>query len=131
MMSALAVIGNRIEVTPWDEIWVVSGKGRCVYVADDSAFVFRVDGTLMDGVVIYGLYGAVVSGHGRYEGLVCNILVRADSYDWDVVGDSQAAFKVGRGVVARNSEFDFRHPEGTRMEGYPVIGRFGRVRVLI
>ena len=74
--------------------------------------------------------GAVVSGPTLYDGLICNITVRADGTDWRSETEGQANFQVGSSIASRNHEFDFRHPEGVIVAGYPVIGRFGSVRAL-
>jgi hypothetical protein len=130
-MAALATVGTLVRVTPWDDLqyW------RCAeavweFVDDRTPFVFRVQGWLEDGHIAYGLYGPVVNGPERYRDLMCSIIVREDGSDWRVESRSSAGFKVGPGVVVRNHEHDFRHPEGTILEGYPRISRFGEVVVL-
>jgi hypothetical protein len=76
------------------------------------------------------LFGPVLSGPSRYEGLICNIFVRTDATDWRKETESQVNFKVGPGVATRNHREHFGHPEGTRVEGYPRISRFGLVEVV-
>ena len=61
---------------------------------------------------------------------MCNILVRTDATDWTKETRSQVNFKVGRGVVTRNHREHFGHPDGTCLEGYPRISRFGLVEVV-
>jgi hypothetical protein len=54
-----------------------------------------------------------------------------DGSDWRVESSSfQAGFKVGPSAVVRDHRHDFRHPEGTALEGYPQMSRFGAVEVV-
>ena len=129
-MNALADIGAAIEVTPWDEIWIKTSELPCDYVDDTRPFRFRVQGRLKDGQIFFGLYGPVIEGPDRYQGLICNIMVRANPTDWRHEERCQANFKVGPSVARWNYELDFRHPEGTIVDGYPVIGRFGSIHVV-
>lgn len=129
-MSALADIGAIIEVTPWDEIWVKTSEDPCEYVNDARPFRFRVQGRLEDGQIFFGLYGRVIDGPGRYRGLICNVMVRASPTDWRIAESCQANFKVGPSVARWNHDLDFRHPEGTVVEGFPVIGRFGAINLV-
>lgn len=129
-MNFLADIGATIEVTPGDDIWVKSSDTTTTYLDDRTPFRFSVAGRLMDGQIFYGLYGPVISGPERYLHLTCNIMVRIDGCDWRKERASGANFKVGPGMAERRHEFDFRHPEGTRIAGYPVIGRYGHVEVV-
>jgi hypothetical protein len=90
-----------------------------------------VEGWLKDGHVAYGLSGPVVDGPLRYRDLICSIIVRVDGSDWRVESRSSAAFKVGPSKVTRRHEYDFRHPEGTILAGYPRIARFGEVEAMV
>ena len=130
-MTALASVGALIRVTPWDDLqyWPCP-ESDWEFVDDRTPFVFRVEGWLEDGHIAYGLYGPVVDGPQRYRGLMCSIITRVDASDWRVESCSSAAFRVGPNVVVRNHEHDFRHPEGTILEGYPRVSRFGEVMVL-
>jgi hypothetical protein len=98
--------------------------------ADHTPFYFRVQGHLYDGQIFYGLFGPVLRGPSRYEGLICNILVRTDATDWRNETRSQVNFKVGPHVVTRNHCEHYGHPDGTRLEGFPRISRFGVVEVV-
>jgi hypothetical protein len=129
-MSALADIGRTIEVTPCDEVWHKTGEGVCDYVNDYSPFRFSVEGRLEDGQIFYGLFGPVTAGPDRYRGLICSIVVRGDGSDWRISRRCQANFKVGPTKARRNHAFDFRHPEGTIVDGYPVLGRFGLIEAV-
>jgi hypothetical protein len=130
-MAALATVGGLVRVTPWAELqYWASPESEWVFVADGTPFVFRVEGWLQDGHIAYGLYGPVVDGPERYRNLMCSIVVRNDGSDWRVDSLSSAGFKVGPSVVVRNHMHDFRHPEGTVLEGYPRMSRFGEVMAL-
>jgi hypothetical protein len=92
--------------------------------------VFRVEGWLEDGHIRYGLHGPVVDGPERYRGLLCSFITRVDGTDWRVESSSQDPFRVGPGIVVLDHRHDFRHPEGTTLEGYPRVSRFGSVEVV-
>ena len=130
-MAALGTVGILVCVTPWDDLqYWPSPESEWEFVDDRTPFVFRIEGWLEDGHISYGLYGPVVDGPQRYRGLMCSIIVRVDGSDWRVESCSSAAFKVGPNLVVRNHEHDVRHPEGTMLEGYPRMSRFGEVLVL-
>ncbi len=129
-METIADIGSLIEITPHDEIWIKTCEEETIYIDDRTPFRFRVRGHILDGQVFYGLYGPVDSGPERYLGLTCNITLRLDGSDWRHEHMSGANFKVGPAIITRNHSFDFRHPDGTVLQGYPVIGRYGHVRVI-
>ncbi|QEL15883.1 hypothetical protein [Limnoglobus roseus] len=130
-MTVLSTFGTLVRVTPWDDLQCQLGPDAAVeLVADRTPFVFRVDGWLEDGHIRYGLHGPVVDGPERCRGLVCSILTRADGSDWRVESSSSANFKVGPGAVRRDHRYDFRHPEGTTLSGYPWVSRFGEVEVI-
>lgn len=129
-MKHLADIGCLIEVIPNDIIWIKTSELPAIDVDDLTPFRFRVEGWLEDGQIFYGLWGHIHSGPERYQGLVCNITVRIDACDWRIETASAANFKVGPSPAFRNHEFDFRHPHGIRISGFPVIGRYASVRVV-
>ena len=130
-MKFLASIGVRIRVTPWDDIWVKMSEQDAVnYIHDPTPFEFLVEGWLEDGQIFYGLYGPVVSGPERYQGHICNIVVREDGADWRISSESSASFQVGPSKAKRCHQHDFRHPEGTAISGFPQIGRFGEICVV-
>ncbi len=129
-MPAIAVIGALLEVTPQDEIWINTGAQACERVRDFSPFQMRVAGLIEDHGGLIGVFGPVVSGALRYQGLVASLLVRLDGSDWTRDCATQANFKVGPSRAERISGYDFRDPRGTEICGFPVIGRFGRVEVL-
>jgi hypothetical protein len=130
LMAAIADIGAVIEVTPEDDIWVQTTDERCDNISDFTPFRVRVAGVLRDGGVLFGVFGPVVGGAPRYQGLVASLLVRLDGSDWMRDQSTQANFKVGPSKVERVARYDFRDPRGTEIVGFPVIGRFGHVQVL-
>jgi hypothetical protein len=130
-MNTLASIGTRIRVTPWDTIYVqMTEEDPGIYINDPTPFEFIVEGMLEDGQLFYGLFGPVVSGPERYHNLICNIILRADGSDWRISSKCQAIFKVGPSKATRFHLHDFKHPEGTTIFGWPLIGRFGEICVV-
>ena len=129
-MAVIADIGTVLRLTPQDDLQIASGDGAWDFCDDKTPFHFRVQGHLYDGQLFYGLFGPVLSGPSRYEGLICNILVRTDATDWRKETRSQVNFKVGPGTVTRDHREPLGHPEGTRLEGFPRISRFGLVEVV-
>jgi hypothetical protein len=126
----IADIGAVLRLTPHDDLQIALGDGGWAFCDDETPFYFQVQGHLYDGQLFYGLFGPVLSGPSRYQGLICNILVRTDATDWRIETRSQVNFKVGRSVVTRNHREHFGHPDGTCLEGYPRISRFGLVEVV-
>ena len=129
-MTVIADVGAVLRLTPQDDLQIASGDGGRDCFDDQTPFYFRVQGHLYDGQLFYGLFGPVLSGPSRYEGLICNILVRTDATDWRKETRNQVNFKVGPGVVTRDHRHQFGHPDGTRLEGFPRISRFGLVEVV-
>src|SRR5262245_17182255 len=129
-MAVIADIGTVLRLAPHDDLCIALGDGIYRDSNDRTPFEFQVHGHLYDGQLFYGLFGPVLSGPSRYEGLTCNILVRADATDWRKETRSQVNFKVGPNVVTRNHHHHFGHPDGTRLEGFPHISRFGLVEVV-
>jgi hypothetical protein len=131
-MAALATPGALVRVTPLDDLqYWPRPESDWELIEDRTPFVFRVEGWLEDGHIRYGLHGPVVDGPERYRAMLCSIITRMDGSDWRVEASSiQAGFKVGPSIVVRDHRHDFRHPEGTTMEGYPQLSRFGAVEVV-
>jgi hypothetical protein len=121
-----------VRVSPLDDLQYWADSGSAWRLIDDrTPFVFRVEGWLEDGHILYGLHGPVVDGPDRYRGLWCSIITRVDGSDWRAESSSeQAAFKVGPSIVVRDHQHDFRHPEGTVLEGYPRMSRFAKVEAV-
>ena len=129
-MLALSDIGTVIEVLPWDEIGHKTSDKPGEYLSDRRPFRFRVEGGSEDGQISFGLFGPITVGPGRYQGLNCSIMVPGDGSDWRLSQQCQANVKVGPTKARRDYRFDFRHPEGTTIDGYPVIRRFGSIEVV-
>jgi RimJ/RimL family protein N-acetyltransferase len=129
-MAVIADIGAVLRLTPQDDVQIASGDGVWDFCDDRTPFDFKVQGHLFDGQLFYGLFGPVLRGPSRYEGLICNILVRTDATDWRNETRSQVNFKVGPGVVTRNHREHFGHPEGTQLEGFARISSLGLVEVV-
>ena len=129
-MLAIADIGAVLEVTPQDEIWVKTDAEACECIRDFSPFQMQVEGRFEDHGSLIGVFGSVVGGAPRYQGLVASILVRLDRSDWTQDRLTQANFKVGPSRAERVDGYDFRDPRGIEICGLPVIGRFGRVEVI-
>jgi hypothetical protein len=126
----IADLGTVLRLTPDDDLQIALAGGAFRESDDRTPFYFQVQRHLYDGQLFYGLLGPVLSGPSRYAGLICNILVRTDATDWRKETQSQVNFKVGPGVVTRNHHEHLGHPDGTRLEGYPRISRFGLVEVV-
>ena len=129
-MAVIADTGAVLRLTPQDDLQIAWGDGVYDSCDDQTPFYFQVQGHLYDGQLFYGLFGPVLSGPSRHEGLICNILVRTDATDWRNETRGQVNFKVGRSIVTRNHREHFGHPEGTCLEGFPRISRFGLVEVV-
>ena len=130
-MTPIATVGALVRVSPADDIqYWASPESPWEFVTDPTPFVFRVEGWLEDGHIRYGIYGPVVDGPERYLGLLCSIVTRWDGSDWRIESSSAAGFKVGPSIVTRDHRYDFRHPDGTTLEGYPCMSRFGEVEVV-
>ena len=124
-MPAIAIIGAEVRVTPGDDVQIVLGPGKHEFVDDRSPFSLRVTGIMEDAGKIIGVFGDVISGHERYRGLIGTLLVRLDHSDWRRDNRSAANFKVGRSVARPNGKHPFYHPDGSDIEGFPFIIRFG------
>jgi hypothetical protein len=124
-MPAIATIGTEVRVTPEDIVQIVYAGGRHEFVEDRSPFSVRVAGILEASGEVIGIFGDVVSGHERYLGQMATLLIRLDHSDWRRDNRSAANFKVGRGVARPNGKHPFYHPEGTDIEGFPFVIRFG------
>lgn len=139
-MPSLATIGAMIEVSPWDDLqhWS-SPDSRWNFVADRTPFRFRVAGELVDDGFFFGLHGPVESGPSRYLNLICNIMLRHDNSDWQHTSECGASFKVCPSIARPVATYDpsehddvpfYLYPEGTFVEGYPRVSRFGGIRVV-
>jgi hypothetical protein len=84
-----------------------------------------VEGVLEQDGTIIGVFGAVVSGHERYLNQIATLLVRLDGSDWRRDNRSAAQFKVGKSIARPNGKHPFHHPEGTDIDGFPFLCRYG------
>jgi hypothetical protein len=125
----IASIGIVVKVTPGDEVQIVRGKGDHEFVEDRSPFRVRVSEILREEGVLIGVSGPVVDGHPRYQGLVATLLTRIDGSDWETETHSGANFKVGRSVARPVAGVHHAHPDGTAIDEYPFIVRYGSIDV--
>jgi hypothetical protein len=126
-MPAIAKIGTEIRVTPEDELQIVLGPKNHEFVDDRSPFSLRVSGTMEEAGKIVGVFGHVTSGHQRYRGQIATLLVRLDNSDWRRDNRSAANFKVGRSAAHLNGKYPFYHPDGSDVDGFPFVVRYGSV----
>ena len=126
--DTLATIGVQIKVTPWDDPCIYDGES-VEFIDNKQPFYFLDENRLEDGQIFYGLSGPVISGPTFYDGLICNLTLRADGTDWRKHSTCEANFTVGPSEVTRDNAFDFRHPNGLIVTGFPVIYRFGDITV--
>lgn len=126
-MPAIGKLGTEVTVTPSDVIQIVLAPGRHEFVDDRSPFSLRIAGTMEEAGKIIGVFGTVTSGHERYRGQTATLLVRLDNSDWRRDNRSAAQFKVGPSVARPNGKHPFYHPEGTDIDGFPFIIRYGSV----
>jgi hypothetical protein len=124
-MPAIAQIGTEVRVTPGDEVQIVFAAGKHEFADDRSPFSLRVGGVMEEAGEIIGVFGDVISGHQRYLGQIATLLVRLDHSDWRRDNRSAANFKVGRSVARPNGKHPFYHPEGTDINGFPFVTRYG------
>ncbi len=124
-MPAIAQIEAEVIVTPGDDVQIVHAPGEHEIAHDRSPFSVRVAGVLEERRMIIGVFGEVVSGHDRYRGQTVTLLVRLVGSDWRRDNRSAASFKVGQSVARPNGKHPFYHPEGTDIEGFPFIVRYG------
>ena len=125
----IATIGTVVKVTPLDELQIVRGKGDYEFIDDRSPFRVRVDGILREDGVLIGVTGPVIDGHPRYHGFVATLLTRIDPSHWETETHSGVNFKVGRTVARRVDGLPHYNPDGTEIDEYPFILRFGSIDV--
>jgi hypothetical protein len=125
----IASIGIVVKVTPGDEVQIVRGKGDHEFVEDRSPFRVRVSEVLREDGGVIGVSGPVIDGHPRYRGLIATLLTRVERSDWETETHSGVNFIVGRTVARRVAGLPHSHPEGTAIEEYPFIMRYGSIDV--
>ena len=124
-MLAIAEIGIEVRVTPGDDVQIVYAPGKHEFTDDRSCFSVRVTGVMEESGKVIGVFGDVVSGHSRYQAQIATLFVRLDHSDWRRDNCSAANFKVGGSVALPNGKHPFYHPEGSDIEGFPFIIRYG------
>src|SRR5262245_14427595 len=123
----IATINTLLTVTPHDPLQIVSGKDEYEIVDDRTPFRMRVSEVMREDDAIIGVVGPVVDGPNRYRGMTATLLTRLDGSQWDTDMHTQANFKVGATSARRVAGYPHYHPDGTVVDGYPVILRFGGV----
>jgi len=123
----LATINAILTVTPHDQLQILSGKGDYEIVDDRTPFRMRVSEVMREGDVIIGVFGPVTDGPSRYTGMTATLLTRLDGSRWETDMHTQANFKVGPTQARRVPDYPHSHPDGTVVDGYPQILRFGGV----
>jgi hypothetical protein len=124
-MPPIGKIGTVVTVTPDDIIQIVLAPERHEYIDDRSPFCVRVAGIMEEAGETIAVFGDVISGHERYRGKIATLLVRLDRSDWRRDNRSAANFKVGTSVARLNGKYPFYHPDGTSIDGFPFVIRFG------
>ncbi len=127
IMPPIARRDSMVTVTPGDDLQIITGPGHYELVDDRSAFTMQVRDIIEESGQIIGVSGPVISGHPRYRNQVATLLVRVDGADWSRDNRSGANFLVGSGAARRVPSISFRHPDGVKVEGYPVIVRYGSI----
>ena len=125
----IATIGAEVRVTPGDEIQILRAKGDYEFVDDRTPFTVRVEDVLREDGAVIGVVGPVIAGPSRYTGMVATLLTRIDGSQWERDVHSAANFKVGMARARRVAGFPHYHPDGTEVDGYPLIVRYGGIDV--
>lgn len=125
----IACIGTIVEVTPGDEIQIIHAGGH-EFIDDREPFRVRVDEVMREDGVVVAVVGPVISGPNRYSGLIATLMLRIDGADWERDQRSAANFKVSISKARRVADFPIGHPDGTSTDGYPLILRYGSIRVV-
>jgi len=128
-MSSLSEIGATIEVRPWDDTIFRTSKTINRTIVDRTMFSFTIDELLFDSRKVVDVCGRVVLKNSRYDGLICNAIIRADDPKWMERTSSNALLKIGSKKIRRVEGFDVRHPDGTRVDDYPVYITIGEIMV--
>ena len=124
---AIASIGAVVKVTPGDYLQIVQGKGVHEFLDDRSQFRVRVSEVIRSGDEIIGVSGPVIDGHARYHGLVATLLTRLDDSHWESDVRSAANFKIGSVAARLVSGVSHFQPDGSAIDNYPYIVRYGSI----
>jgi hypothetical protein len=123
----IATINAVLTVTPHDQVQILRGKGNYEFVDDKTPFRVKVSEVMRESGGIIGVFGPVIDGPSRYSGMIATILTRLDGSHFETDMHTQANFKVGQTSARRVTDYPHSHPEGTVIDGYPQIIRFGGV----
>jgi hypothetical protein len=123
----IGTINGVLTVTPQDLIQILRGKGDYEFVDDKTPFKMRVSEIMRERGAIIGVFGPVIDGSGRYAGMTATLLTRLDGSQWENDMHTQANFKVGPTFARRVADYPHSHPDGTVIDRYPQIIRFGGV----
>ena len=123
----IASIGSVVRVTPGDRLQIVRGKGDHEFVEDRTPFRVKVADIIREDGALIGVSGTVIDGHPRYHGLIATLLIRLDDSHWELETHSAANFKLGSTVARRVSGVALSQPDGTVIDSYPHIVRYGSI----
>jgi hypothetical protein len=123
----IATTNAVLTVTPQDLLQILRGKDDSEFVDDRTPFKMRVSEIMREDGVIIGVFGPVIDGPHRYTGMIATLLTRLDGSRWETDMHTQANFKVGQSPARRVADYPHSHPDGTVIDSYPHILRFGGV----
>ena len=123
----IATIGAVVRVTPRDDVQIIQGENDHEFVDDKTPFRVKVEGIIWEEGALIGVFGPVIDGHSGYHGLIATLLTRSDNSQWETDVRSAVNFKLGSTVARRVPGFPHRHPEGTVLDGFPKIVRYGTI----
>jgi hypothetical protein len=123
----IASIGSILRVTPGDELQIVHAKGEHEFVDDRFPFRVKVSQFIYEHEILIGVSGPVIDGHPRYQGFMATLLTRLDDSHWELDVRSAANFKIGATVARRIIGIPHGHPDGTVIDSFPYIVRYGSI----
>jgi hypothetical protein len=123
----IATLNAVLTVTPQDLIQILHGESDYELVDDKTPFKMRVSEIMREHGDVIGVFGPVIAGPSRYAGMTATVVTRLDGSRWESDRHTQANFKVGPSPARRTTDHPHTHPEGTAIDGYPQIIRFGTV----
>jgi hypothetical protein len=124
---SIATINTVLTVKPQDLIQILRGKDNHEFVDDKTPFKMRVAEIMRERGTVIGVVGPVIDGPSRYSGMIATLLTRLEHSKWEIDMHTQANFKVGPTSGRRILDYPHFHPDGTAVDGYPQIIRFGSV----
>ena len=123
----IASLNAVLTVTPQDLIQILHSENDYAFIDDKTPFRMRVSEVMREDGTIIGVFGPVIDGPSRYLGMTATVLTRLDGSRWETDMHTQANFKIGPTSARRVSDYPHTHPDGTAIDGYPQIVRFGKV----